>query len=166
MPSNRRKLPDAVEGDSRERGSPIRFGVPEIHALDDASISGQVDNATGAARGDVAAHLNFAARSVSILDDDAQEIDGTAVDAQLDRSKGALLASLDSVVVQAAVDPARAEKDHLRLLASLELRAENCYSNEQKQDRDEATAARLQHVLFSESLTGVQPGLRVWDRPG
>ena len=137
------QLPHAIESDSRERGSPIRFGVPKVHALDNAPIAGQINDARGAARRNVAAHLNFAARSVSILDDDAQEIDGTAVDAQLDGSEGALLTGLDGVVVEAGVDPARAEKDHLRLLACAELRAKNCYGNEQKQERHEATAAIL-----------------------
>src|SRR5271169_796145 len=150
------QLPHAVESDSRERGPPVCFGVPEVHALDDASISGQINNTTGSARGNGTAHLNFAPRSISILNDDAQEIHGAAVDAQLNGAKCALLAGVYGVVVQATVDPAGAEKDHLRLLGCADLCTQNCCRNEQKQDRDDATAAILLHILISDSFATVQ----------
>jgi hypothetical protein len=139
MPDKREELAHAVETDFRKRG-PIRFAVPEIYALDDASISGQVNNTGGSTGRNVAPHLNFASRSISILDDDPHEIHGAPVNSQLYGTECALLcARLYGVVVQAIVDSARAEKNHLRWLGRENFCAQTDCRNKQKQDQDNAT---------------------------
>jgi len=84
------ELSHAVETDFRERG-PIRFAIPEIHTRDDASISGQINNTCRSTLRNVAAHLNFASRSISIPDDDAHEIHCAPANSKLYCSKCAWL---------------------------------------------------------------------------
>lgn len=55
--------------------------------------------------------------------------------------------------------PAKAEKDHLRLLGCVDLCTQNRYTNKPKQDREEATAAIVLHLLFSDSFATAQWGM-------
>lgn len=87
-----------------------------------------------------------------------EKIHGATADAELYTTKCAfVLAHWYGVVVQAVADPARTEKDHLKLLACAYLYAQSRCSKRQKQGHHELTAAALQH-LFSDSLSMVHLG--------
>ena len=111
--------PGASRGRPRETWAQHPIEILESKRLRGAHRDRVALNCEWILSGSVAAHLNFAPRTVSILNDDAWEIQDASVDAQLHGSKRALPASMYGVMVQVIVySPIRRSRAPREVLGS------------------------------------------------